>query len=248
MKRYLIFAAVGLLFWRCSGGVDTTTLTADEYLAYAIELYNDENYDEAVTEFQSILLQYPASPVNDDAQYYLGLTYFGREQYLLAAYEFSKLIKDIPTSTFVADAQYMLAQSYYELSPPFQLDQAYTKKAIEEFQAFIDFFPADERVTEAESKIQEMNLKLAEKDFNAGRIYEKMDYNKAAIRYYQKTFETYHDTPFAPIALYRKIKIELNKLMVEEAMRDMNVFLNIFPDSKYAEEIKAMLDEYSQFN
>jgi len=248
MKKYIPFLIAGILFWRCSPSVDTTTLTADEYLAYAIELYNDEYYEDAVTEFQSILLQYPASPVNDDAQYYLGLTYFAREQYLLSAYEFSKLIKDIPTSTFVADAQYMLAESYYELSPPYQLDQAYTKKALEEFQAFIDFFPADERVTEAEKKIQEMNLKLAEKTFNEGRIYEKMDYNKAAILYYQKTFETYHDTPFAPTALYRKIKIELRKLMVDEAMRDMNVFLNIFPDSEYAEEIKTTLEEYSQFN
>lgn len=247
-KLYFLAIPLVLMFWSCSGSVDTTTLTAEEHFDYALGLYNDEDYERTLTELQSILLQYPASPINDDAQYYLGLSYFKRDQFLLAAYEFSKLIRDIPTSTFVGDAQYMLADSYFELSPNYQLDQAYTKKSIEEFQAFVDYFPTDSRVDEAELKISELNYKLANKAYHSARIYHKMEYYRAANKYYTKVIETYHDTEFAARAYYYRIKISLRKLQVTEAIKDMKYFISRFPEDLYIEEIEELYEKYSRFN
>ena len=125
-------------------------------LAYAVTLYEQEDYEEAIKEFEAIILQYPGSSIIDDAQYYLAMTRFQRKEYILAAYQFSKLIKGMPSSEFLADAQYMLADCYYELSPDFTLDQQYSKKAVEEFQVFIDFFPLNEKVAQADAKIKEL--------------------------------------------------------------------------------------------
>lgn len=221
----------------CSGLKNTSNMTPSEHFDYAMELYNDEDYEQTVNEFQTILLQYPASTVNDDAQYYLGMSYFQREQFLLAAYEFSKLIRDIPASQFVPSAQYMLAESYYQLSPPYQLDQAYTKKAIDEFQAFIDYFPVDAKVEEAETKIAELNDKLAQKEFRSGVIYEKMEYYNAAIDYYNMVVNTYHDTKYAPMALYNKIQIELMKERKGDVLNDITDFLSKYPENENAEEL-----------
>ncbi len=240
MKKIVVPVLISIFLFSCSSSVDVSSLSADEYLKYAKALYDDESYEEATSQFQSILLQYPASPVNDDAQYYLGMTYFQRHQYILAAYEFSKLIRDIPTSPFVGDSQYMLADCYYQLSPPYQLSQEYTKKSIEEFQAFIDFFPKDKRVPEVEKKINEMNFKLAEKEFSSARIYEKMGFNNAAVIYYSSVVNTYHDTEFAPKALYRKIKILLAKNRIKEAKESMQTFLNRYPDNDQASEIQEL--------
>ncbi len=93
----------------CTSSVDTSQFNSEEYFNYAMQLYNEEDYELALMQFQNILLQFPGSPVNDDSQYYLGMTYFKREQFLLAAYEFSKLIRNIPASPFVPDSQFMLA-------------------------------------------------------------------------------------------------------------------------------------------
>jgi outer membrane protein assembly factor BamD len=227
----------------CSGSEDTTQLSPEEHYNYAFELFTDEDYQDAVKEFQSILLQYPGSAVNDDAQYYLGFTYFKRGEFLLAAYEFSKLIRDIPASTFVPDAQYMLAESYYKLSPNFQLDQSYSKKAIQEFQAFLDFFPANPRVEEAENKIQELNEKLARKEFNSAQIYERMDYTKAAIKYYDDVAETYHDTHFASEALYRKINLLVSKGRFSEALDDINFYLLKHPNAPEYNEVLTLKEE-----
>ncbi len=243
-KITIIIVLVTLV--NCSGTIDTTNLTPEKHLEYAMSLYNDGDYEEAIREFQSIILQFAGNSVNDDAQYYLGMTYYNQGQYLLAAYEFSKLIRDIPASKFVPDAQFMLADSYYELSPPFQLDQKYTKKAIDEFQAYIDFFPTNPKVQEAEKKIKELNNKLAEKEFNAARIYKKMEYYNAAIKFYGRVADTYHDTKYAPLALYNKIDLLLYKKRTKEALRDIAEFLGRYPDNEKAEELKNKLKQLAE--
>ncbi len=242
IKKIFIILILALL-WSCSSTVDTSNMTADEHLKYAMSLYNDEDYQKAVKEFQAIILQFAGSAVNDDAQFYLAMSYFKQEQYLLAAYEFSKLIRDIPASPFVPEAQFMLADSYYELSPPYPLEQTYTKKAIQEFQAFIDFFPVDKRVEEAERKIDELNNKLAQKEYHSALIYERMGYYNAAIKYYGLVVDTYHDTKFAPMALYRKIELLVQKNRKSEALRDISFFLSKYPDSDKINDIKKLQTE-----
>lgn len=243
MKSFFVSLLLVAVIAGCSGSVDTARLDSQGHFDYAFSLYEDEDYLYAVNELRSILLQYPGSAVNDDAQYYLGMSYFKREEFLLGAYEFSKLIRDIPASPFVPEAQYMLAESYYQLSPPYPLDQSYTKKAVEEFQAFIDFFPANPRVEECERKIEELNERQAEKEYNAGFIYEKMEYYNAAMKYYQFVVDTYHDTKFAPISLFRKIQIEIQKDMNYEVLKDISLFLEKYPEDQNASKVKELQTE-----
>ncbi len=240
MKNFIILILFAIVLWGCSSSIDTVNLSADEKLAYAKTLYDDEDYEEAVNEFQAIVLQYPGNPVVDDAQYYLGMTRFQRNEYILAAYEFSKLVKNMPASEFVPQGQFMLAECYYQLSPHFSLDQKYTKKAIEEFQVFIDFFPSNEKVAEAERKINELNEKLAHKAFESAKIYEKLEYYTAAINYYENVLEVYHDTPYAPQAMYNKIKLLIDRDRNEEALTEMSKFIQRYPDNIRTEEIKSL--------
>ena len=230
MKRIILLLLLSILVWNCSSSIDTTSLSAEEHLAYAKKLMTEEDYEEAIMEYKSILLQYAGSTVNDDAQYFLAFTYYKREQYLLSAYEFSKLIRDIPASEFVQDAQFMLADSYYKLSPYYQLEQSYTKKAIEEFQAFIEFFPLHPKVEEADKKIAELYSKFAEKEFNSARIYEKLEYYIAAIHYYKIVKNTYHDSKFAPLAHYRLIQLLVEREENDEALRYISEFVTRYPN------------------
>ena len=240
MKKIIFLVILSLYIIGCSSSVDTLNMTPEQRLAYAKSLYNDEDYLDALNEFQSLILQYPGSSIIDDAQYYLAMTRFKREEYIMSAYEFSRLIKNMPASQYLPDAQFMLAESYYELSPDYSLDQKYTKKAIEEFQAFIDFFPTNPKVTDAEKKISELNEKLAHKEYNSAEIYEKMDYYTASLMYYSDVIETYHDTKYAPMAMYDKIKILLDKNRNDEALAEMTKFLEKYPNDSNAREIQKL--------
>ena len=237
---FIISSAILLLFWSCSSTQDLSDLSADERLAAAVKLYEEEDFEDASTEFEALLLQYPGSSIVDDAQYYLGMCKFQNEEFILAAFEFSKLIKNMPASEFVANTQFMLAESYFELSPDYTLDQKYTKKAIEEYQAFIDFFPLNERVAEAERKISELNDKLARKEFTIAGIYEKMDYYTASLKYYDAVVEIFHDTQYAPMALYRKIKLLMDREREDEALKEMRKFITMYPEDKNFTEIEEL--------
>jgi outer membrane protein assembly factor BamD len=240
MKKILAFYLLILMFIGCSSSIDTTNLGSQERLDYSIKLYNDEDYELAITELQAIILQFPGSAVVDDAQFYLAMTRFKRGEYILGAFEFSKLIKNIPASEFVPRAQFMLSESYYELSPNFTLDQKYTKKAIEEYQAFLDFFPADPNVPEAEKKIRELNDKLAHKEYNNAIIYEKLEYYTAAINYYDRVVEVYHDTQYAPMALSNKINILRSRDKTRDALNEIDKFLQRYPNDQRAKELESL--------
>ncbi len=230
MPKILIITALALLIFGCSSSFDTSNMTSDERLQYAIKLYEQKDYQEAADEFQALILQYPGSSIVDDAQFYLAMSRYQRKEYILAAFEFSRLIRNMSASEFLPNAQFMLAECYYQLSPNINLDQSYSKKAIEEYQAFIDFFPLNEKVNEAEQKIRELNNKLAKKEYDIAVIYEKLEYYNASIKYYDNVMEVYHDTQYAPLALYNKIQIlgkrNLNNKALEEAIK----FIDKYPD------------------
>ncbi|MFA3783350.1 outer membrane protein assembly factor BamD [Melioribacteraceae bacterium 4301-Me] len=248
LKFAVLHALLLVVILSCSSSVDTTKFNSEQYFEYAMKLYNDGDYELALQEFQTVLLQFPGSAVSDDAQFYIGMTYFKKKQYLLGAYEFSKLVRNMPASPFVPQAQFMLAECYYQLSPPFPLDQTYTKKAIDEYQAFIDFFPTNPKVEEAENKIKELTNKLAEKEYNSALIYEKMEYQIAAMDYYGNVADTYHDTKYGPLALYRKIQLEVKRKMKDKALADINTFLIRYPNNERVEELKELETSLNQIS
>lgn len=238
--KKLLPLTVLVILSACSAKVDTSLMSAEEHYNYTMKLYNDEDYDVAIPEFQSILLNNAGSSIYDDAQYFLAMTYFNRGQYYLAAYEFSKLIRDMPASTYVPDAQFQLGESYYRQTPDYSLDQQFSKQAIEEFQAFINYFPTNPKVAEAEKKIKELNDKLAEKEFKSGIIYERMEYNNAAIKYYSMVVDSYHDSRYAPEALYRRMKLEADKGQMEKVYNDIGLFLSRYADNPLAKDVKDL--------
>ncbi len=238
MRKIIALFALLVLINACSTKVDTSTLSPEEYYNYVKGLYDDGDYRSAIPEFQSILLQYPGSTINDDAQYYLAMSYFKEDQFILAAYEFSKLIRDIPASPYVPDAQFMLADCYYELSPDYRLDQSYTKKAIQEFQSFLDYFPTSPKVKEVEEKIDELHNKLAHKEFSIAHLYYRMEYYKAASIYYTIVLNEFYDTDYAPRALVGRIEAELEMNKKEDALKDIRKFYNDYPDRE--DELKRI--------
>ena len=250
MKKLAVSAIFALIFISgCSFELDKSAMTPEERFKYAMSLYNDESYLDAITEFESILIQYPGSTIAADAQYYLAMSRFKREEFLMGAYEFSKLINTMKASNYIKDAQFMLADCYYELSPDYSLDQKYSEKGIEEFQVFINFFPTDPKVEEAERKIAELNNKLAEKLYSNAVTYENMGMKGAAIEYYGFVVEKYHDSKYSPEAAYNKILLLVDRKRYKEAAKECDLFLSRYkgnPNTSKVEGIKSDLQKISQ--
>ena len=202
--------------------------------------FQKKDYIEAIDNFKVITLQFQGSQYADAAQYYMGECRFLRKEYILAAYEYEQLLKLMPNSPYCSKAQFQLATSYYKLSPPSHHDQNYTNKAIDAYQAFLEYFPTDSLVSVAEERIREMNTKLAKKDYDSGIIYMKMGYYRSAAYYFDIVLNKYHDTYYAEPALLKKAEALYNRKMYSEADETVRMFIEKYTSSSMLKDALSL--------
>ncbi len=227
----------------CSSEEVTQQVSAEKRFAVAMKLFQEEEYTEAIEEFKIITLQSQGSRLADDAQFYMGECRYMRGEFILAAYEYDVLLRTMPTSEFVSRCRFRKALCYYNLSPESYRDQEYTKKAIDEFQAFLEYNPTDSLASSAEVKINELNTKLAKKDFENGIIYMKMEYYKAATLYFDEVLEKYHDSPYAEPSLLKKAEALYSRKRYEEAGKEVERFLDKYPASILKPDVERLRDD-----
>jgi tol-pal system protein YbgF len=94
-----------------------------EKIAYdkAFQSLKDLEYADSAKQFQSFLEQYPNSEYADNAQYWLGESYYVTRNYDIALEAFQALLSTFPNSPKVADALLKIGYTHYELK---QWDQA----------------------------------------------------------------------------------------------------------------------------
>lgn len=228
---FVILYGIALILGGCSSKETTSSLSAEERFQHAKALFDNGDYLEAASEFTVITLQYQGSTVAGDAQFYLAECRFKRGEYLLASYEYQTLRRNMAASPRVPEAMYKLGLSYYSLSPKSRLDQQYTKRAIEELQAFVEYYPNSEFVPDASAKIQELTNRLAKKDYETAQLYAAMEYTKGALFYYDNVIEKYHDTEYAPLSYLEKTELLMSRKRFRDAKTEITKFIEKYPNS-----------------
>jgi outer membrane protein assembly factor BamD len=229
-----------LLLTGCSRQRVVQDLSAEERFQRGMRFYEENNFTRAIDEFRVLTRQFAGSELADDAQYHLAMSYFNLGEFILAANEFETLVNTMSASPLLPDAQFKLASSFYNLSPRHDLDQQYTLNAIDELQTFIDFFPTNERVPEAEAKIRELNEKIAKKQYENARTYMRMRYYRAATRYFELVIDRYHDTQYAELSFIGKIEALIEREQFDEAQETLQRFLRQFPNSNQRERARIL--------
>jgi outer membrane protein assembly factor BamD len=229
------------------GSKDTEKqLSAEERFTLGMKYFNKEDYLEAIEEFKVVALQFQTTKYADAAQFYLAECRFRREEYVLAAFEYDVLLRTMPSSSYASRARFQRATCFFDLSPKSYLDQIYTRKAIDEYQAFLEYFPTDSLVPVAEERISELNTKLAKKVYENGLTYMYMEYYKAATFYFDLVLEKYHDTPYAEPAQLKKAQALVDRKKYAEAKEEIEHFLSKYPASAMkadAEKLRAEIDK-----
>ncbi|MBL8017867.1 MAG: outer membrane protein assembly factor BamD [Ignavibacteria bacterium] len=231
------------------GSSKTDINTDDPQKAFDIakRKYDKKDYVDAIEDFSYIKIRFPGTEVSDKVQFYLASSYFGQREFLLSAYEFDSFLKNYPLSPLYPEGKYMLANSYYELSPKYSLDQQFTREALNEFLSYIESFPQDKNVADAERKIKEMRNKLAYKDYWTAELYMKTDNYKAASLYFQAVYDEYIDSEWADDAMVGQAEAYINGKRYEDAKRVLEKFYKLFPKSSLknkADRLNSRIKEY----
>ena len=122
-----------------------------EQVAYdaAFALLKESRYEQARSGFAALLKNYPNGALRDNAQYWLGYTWYVTKNFKQGLVEFNKLIKDYPQSNKLPEAWLNVGYCQHELG---QLDAA--RKA---FATVTEQFPESESAKRALERLKQLS-------------------------------------------------------------------------------------------
>jgi outer membrane protein assembly factor BamD len=256
MRRYCSLALIALFVVAvagCSGSGQVRHTTAEEAFKKGEQLYQQEEYSDAIRYFRAVFSYGRATEWSDDAQLMMARAYYEDRQYRLAATEYRRFIQLYRNDERVPTAEFERAMSYYQLSPRYQLDQSDTEQALSLFQLFLDRYPQHERAPEAEEHIKELREKLAHKKIAAAELYERRGMYRAAALTYETAFDQYPETSWADNALLGAVRtfIEYSNRSVEQrqaerlqkALDHYNRLTQLFPNSPLLDQAEALYEQ-----
>jgi tol-pal system protein YbgF len=125
--------------------VATNDAAAADYRA-AVELVKTGKHDEAVTALRAFLKQYPRHDYADNAQYWLGESFYARKDYQQALGEFRATIETYPRGNKVPDALLKVGYCYQALGQ--------TEKARAVLEQVVNLYPKSEPAVLASKKLE----------------------------------------------------------------------------------------------
>ncbi|MBI4428851.1 MAG: hypothetical protein HY562_07000, partial [Ignavibacteriales bacterium] len=88
-----------------------------------------------------------------------------------------------------------------------------------------------------------LNRKLAQKEFENGLVYMKMEYFKSATVSFDFVLEKFHDTPYAEHALLRKVEALVRRKRYQEGRQELEKFFDRYPSSELKAEAESLKSE-----
>jgi len=137
----------------------------------AVEYFNKGEFVRAATLFDAIAVYYKGTDRSEIVLNYIAKSYMGQKDYYTASEYFKTYVKTFPKGSLAAEAKYMIGYCYYLESPDVRLDQTQTKNAISALQEFLDIYPENQRVQDANKLLEELTNKLAYKEYLNAKLY-----------------------------------------------------------------------------
>ncbi|MEO0896281.1 MAG: outer membrane protein assembly factor BamD [Bacteroidota bacterium] len=204
MKRFLgisLLAMVIMGMMSCSAEYRTNAKytrkgTLSQKDSAAFFYYRNGDYEKASFLFEELQPAYRGTGRAKDILYHYAYAKFNSGLYIVSSYQFDRYAKLFPADEKTPECTYMVAESFFRESAPSYLDQSFTKKAIEQYQLFINNYPDATQIGEANERIKELRERLAKKEFDTAELYFDLENYKAAVSSFQTMMEEYPDSRY----------------------------------------------------
>jgi outer membrane assembly lipoprotein YfiO len=240
MRFRLWYPVLALALAGCaSTGMHLEKLDSAGLFARGKQELEAHHWDNAIAAFDRLTLQDPGYDRAQEARFDLAEAYFGKGQYVTAASEFDRLASDYPLGAWADDARFGVCRSYARLSPPVALDQTYTQSAIDHCKSLVAYYPNSPFVPRADSVVQTLTEKLAEKVLNAGQFYLRRHAFDSSVIYFEDVLKQYPGTNSAAQALLGMVKAYDSLGYKEDADSARQRLLREYPKSQAAKTLAA---------
>ena len=248
IKKLGIYIATAVMLISCGEYQEVLKSKDLDYkFQKAVEYYDAAEYNKAYPIFDELIALYRGTHKAQEVYFYYAHTLYLQKDYILAGYHFKNFYKTFPSHAQADEAAYLTAYCYYLEAPSHSLDQAYTFKAINEIQLFINTHPTSEQIDLCNEHMEELRSRLETKSYEIAKQYYKTRQYKAAMTALTTTLSEFPDTPYREEAMYLKAKAayklaENSVLALQddrfiEARTATNDLEAIFPESGYLKEL-----------
>lgn len=212
-----------------SGKVNHTEFCRAKYET-AEELFKKGKYGRAQDKLEDILSLCAGTGYMEQSQFLLAESYFNLEEWIEARGEYGSFIINFPGSPFVETAEFRKAISSFNMEFRVSRDEANTTIAMRDFERYLSNYP-DSPLRDSVNYYYDLLVeRLAEKEFQTGRLYLRMDKPQAAVIYFKEFLETYQKSKRRREALF----------LIAQAYTDLDQFE---PARNYLAQAKIELPE-----
>ena len=199
----------------------------------ALKKLNDDEYQEAVNEFDEVERQHPYSLWARKSIIMSSYASYKDMDFIKAEINLKRYISLYPASDLVPYAQYLLGMCYFDQIIDEKRDQSSVNNAYQTFKIIIDRYPNTTYAKDAYYKIIFLEDVLAAKEINVGKTYLSLKKYIAAVKRFKNVVNNYQTTSYVPEALHRLVEIYLILGVNNEALINARVLGHNFPDSKW---------------
>ena len=157
----------------------------------AEELYKAKKYGRSIEKLEGILSTCAGSGYMEQAQFLLAESHFNLEQWIEARGEYGSFIVNFPGSPFAETAEYRKAVSSFNMDYKIDRDESNTTTAMKDFERYLANHPNTPLRDSVDYYYNLLVDRVAEKEFQTGRLYLRMEKPQAAVIYFKEFLETY---------------------------------------------------------
>jgi outer membrane protein assembly factor BamD len=155
------------------------------------ELFKAKKYGRTVEKLEEILSTCAGSGYMEQAQFLLAESHFNLEQWIEARGEYGSFIVNFPGSPFAETAEFRKAVSSFNMDYKIDRDESNTTTAMKDFERYLANHPNTPLRDSVNYYYNLLVDRVAEKEFQTGRLYLRMEKPQAAVIYFKEFLETY---------------------------------------------------------
>ncbi len=253
LLKFTFFSLFLLSMTSCGSGFEKIRTSNDTKLQYdkAFEYYENEDYLKARSLFEILLSTLRGKSESEKVYYYYARTFYETRNYKSSIQYFENFSQTFLNSQYKEESEYLTAMANYKLSPAFRLDQSFTKKSMNQLQAYINKYPKNERVAECNALIDEMQQKLERKAYEEGKLYRDRKMWDSAKQSLTNMIKDFPDSEYIEEArfmiaqsdyLIAENSIRFRQIeRYEKAVEQARFFKKKYPVSEYTAEVDKII-------
>lgn len=218
----------------------------------AIEYYNKDDFQRALPLFEELIAVSRGTSRSEMIYYHYAYCYYGMRDFYLASFYFDTFTKTYPNSEYVEECAFMSAYCHYMNSPTPSLDQSDTKRAINQFQSFLERYPETNRKDTCNVLVGELLEKMEVKAYENARLYHQVEQYKSASIALNNVLKDYPNTEFKEEILF--LILESNYLLavrsieekkqerLKETIKSYHIFVDSYPNSDKVRQAENLFE------